>query len=114
MIKQKKVLFGAALIICAAFVGSPLAKAASECSETISVIPKPMEMKQGSGTFVLKHTTAIYYQSGCCEVKKVAKYLGECIRPATGIGLVVLEEGKSKPFPNSFFLTTENADSSLG
>ena len=114
MIKQEKVLFGAALIICVVFFSGPLFGAASECSGTISVIPKPMEMKAGSGTFALKHTTAIYYQSGCCEVKKVAKYLGECIRPATGIGLVVLEEGKSKPFPNSFFLTTENADSSLG
>jgi hexosaminidase len=114
MMKQGKVLLGAALIICVAFLSSPLAGAASECSRTISVIPKPMEIKQVDGTFVLKHTTAIYYQGGDCEVKKVAKYLGECLRPATGFGLVVIEEGKSKPFPNSFFLTTENADSSLG
>ncbi|MCJ7692471.1 MAG: beta-N-acetylhexosaminidase, partial [Sedimentisphaerales bacterium] len=114
MIKQEKVLLGAVLIICVVFLGGPLAEAASECSRKISVIPKPMEMKAGSGNFALKHTTAIYYQSGCCEVKEVAKYLGERLRPATGFGLVVIEEGKSKPFPNSFLLTTENADDSLG
>ena len=80
----------------------------------ISVIPKPMEIRQTGGHFTLKDKTAIYFQSGSAGAKTVAKYLSETLRPATGLGLVVLEQSKAKPPLDSFLLTTENSDSGLG
>lgn len=80
----------------------------------ITVIPKPMEIRPAPGHFVVGQKTAIYAQSGRSDVKKVAKYLSEQLRPATGLSLVVLEQSKAQVPVDSFLLTTENSDSSLG
>jgi hexosaminidase len=80
----------------------------------ITVIPKPMKTKMTTGHFVVNQETAIYAQTGCSDVKKVAKYLSEQLRPATGLSLVVLEQSNAKVPVDSFLLTTENPDSSLG
>ena len=91
-----------------------LAGAASDAKAAgISVIPKPMEMEIEEGSFMLKHKTAIYYQSGSAEIWDVANYLSECLRPATGLSLVVIEQAGTPP-ADSFLLTTKNADPSLG
>jgi len=80
----------------------------------IDVIPKPTEMKVGSGQFELKFTTTIYAQSGSDEIKQIANYLAERLRPATGLGLMVLDESKAKLPDGSILLTTVNADKELG
>lgn len=79
----------------------------------VSVIPKPMEMEIGEGSFMLKHKAAIYYQSGSAETRDVANYLADCLRPATGLSLVVKEQ-TGAPAVDSFLLTTKNADPALG
>jgi len=80
----------------------------------ISVIPKPMEIRQTGGHFTVKDKTAIYFQGSSDEAKTVAKYLAETLRPATGLGLAVLEQSKTEAPVESFLLTTENSDSGLG
>ena len=80
----------------------------------ITIIPKPMKMKVTGGHFAVKQNTAIYVQSGCCEVKKVAKYFAEQVRPATGLSIVVREQSEDNPPADSFLFTTKGADSGLG
>jgi hexosaminidase len=67
----------------------------------ISVIPKPTEIK-------------VAVQSGCCEVKKVAKYFAEQVRPATGLSMVVREQSEDNPPADSFLFTTKGTDCGLG
>ncbi|UCC21666.1 MAG: beta-N-acetylhexosaminidase, partial [Planctomycetota bacterium] len=80
----------------------------------ITVIPKPAQIKASPGHFIVGQKTAIYAQSGCSDVKNVAKYLSEQLRPATGLSLVVLEQSKAQVPAGSFLLTTENSDAALG
>jgi len=83
----------------------------------ITVIPKPIETKLTGGHFTLEQKSAIYYdgaESGAAEVKAVAKYLAEQLRPATGLSLVVLDDSKAKPPTDSILLTTKDADKDLG
>ena len=80
----------------------------------ISIVPKPMEMKITGGRFELKFTTTIYAQSGSDEVKQIANYLTEQLSPATGYGLMVLDECKAKSPDDSILLTTKGACEGLG
>jgi hexosaminidase len=56
-----------------------------------SVIPQPVQMTAGQGTFILK-PAAIIKHSGSESAKGVANYLAELLRPATGFTLKT-EEG---------------------
>lgn len=83
----------------------------------ITVIPKPMETKLTDGHFTLKQTSAIYYENTvpeAAEIKAVARYLADQLRPSTGLSLVVLEQSKAQVPADSFLLTTENSDAALG
>ena len=46
-------------------------------------ISKPTKAKMTTGHFVVNQKTAIYAQAGRPDVKKVAKYLSEQLRPAS-------------------------------
>jgi hexosaminidase len=66
----------------------------------ITVIPKPAETKLTVGHFTLKPKSAIYYEDAgpdAAEIKAVAKYLAEQLRPATGLSLPVLPLGPRGP-----------------
>ena len=86
----------------------------AEKPANISVVPRPMEMKVTGGRFELKFTTTIYAQSGSDEIKQIAKYLAEQLSPATGYGLMVLDECKAKSPDDSILLTTKGACEGLG
>lgn len=105
-----KLIILVSLLVVTAYAAAALA----DCTGRIAVIPKPMKLEQTSGNFALKHKTAIYVQSSSAEIKNIANYLADRLRPATGLSLVVLEQAKATPPVDSFLLTTENADSSLG
>jgi len=107
------------LILAAAIIGLLLvtgSTAISKAAETnkISVIPKPMEIKPACGQFTLKYKTAIYAESGSADVKAIANYLAEQLRPATGFSMVVLDDSKGSAATDSILLTTKDADKDLG
>ncbi len=79
------------LLVVTAYAAAALA----DCTGRIAVIPKPMKLEQTSGNFALKHKTAIYVQSSSAEIKNIANYLADRLRPATGLSLVVLEQAKA-------------------
>lgn len=68
-----------ALVSCKPKVQSDLAKAA--------VIPKPVTVTSTGDYFILKPQTLISYQSGNEELRAIALYLGERLKPATGFDL---------------------------
>ena len=80
----------------------------------ISIIPKPMEIKPAPGHFALKYKTAIYAESGSADVKTIANYLAERIRPATGFSLIVSDVVKDKTPADSILITTKGSNKDLG
>jgi hexosaminidase len=83
-------------------------------SAEIAVIPRPAEMKVTAGNFRLKDTTRILYEKGSVELARIANYLAERLRPATGIAMVVLEAAESAPQADTILLTTKGTDQGLG
>jgi hexosaminidase len=54
-----------------------------------NVIPKPVSMTSKQGTFELTDDTEIYIQGNSEELMKIAQYLAEKLRPATGFDFTV-------------------------
>lgn len=61
-------------------------------AQDISVIPRPQQMEQGSGSFRLTERTVISYERG---LEKQAEYLAQLLGNSTGWDLLV-KEGKKK------------------
>ena len=80
----------------------------------IAIIPKPMETRLTGGVFTLKFTTSIHFEGNSTEIRNIANYLAEHLRPATGLSLVVLDGANAKSSTDSILLTTKNSDKSLG
>lgn len=61
----------------------------SVSAQDISIIPQPVSLQAGKGTFVLSASTTISAQATQKEAAKVAAYLAERIKPATGYTLKI-------------------------
>ncbi len=88
--------------------------AAADQTAEISVIPEPMKIQWGKGSFLLKHTTRIFVEEGSPEIRGIANYLADKLRPATGLGFAVHETARPGHPADSILLTTQNADAGLG
>ena len=73
------VLIGVALI----------AGVASAAERPTGIIPYPLRMEQGKGTYVLNSSTVICVKPGTTEMKAIGAYLAELLAPATGLTLPV-------------------------
>ena len=61
------------------------------CEKKPAVIPKPLQMKSGSGEFDLKSSTPVYVEKGSEKSHMAASYLVHTINNATGIELTFEE-----------------------
>ena len=61
--------------------------AMSQSRKTLSIIPEPVSVKEGSGNFKLTNESAIEISSSA--LAGVGKYLAETLSPATGFSLKV-------------------------
>lgn len=68
--------------IAALLVGSFLL--ASAQNKNLPIIPHPVSLQTGNGSFVLKNTTTIELNNSSEEAKRVAGFLSEKLRTATG------------------------------
>ena len=81
--------------------------------ETISsksLIPKPVTIEDNPGYFTLTEKTKLFYGEDNDELKKVATYFKELIKPATGYDLEILPESEKKNRNTISFLIDENSD----
>ena len=78
-----------------------------------SLIPIPASVQPGQGNFLLTADTTIVYAPANDELKAIAAYLADRIKPATGY---TLQAAPAKgPLPGgAIYLTTNGADSKLG
>ncbi len=80
----------------------------------ISIVPKPKSMVPGAGAFTLTAETEILTERGSKDAAEVGGYLRETLRPATGFTLKLSKSRKATPVKGAIFLTSRDADPSLG
>src|SRR4051812_16771884 len=74
----------------------------SACSENktnaqnVALIPAPVQIQTGSGNFQITKNTVIGIPAKQLEVFKVASYLIEALKPATGYTLKIVESGNAE------------------
>jgi hexosaminidase len=78
----------------------------------VNLIPKPVSVTRGTGSFALTGETVIYVDAGNDELRAIGEYLAAQLKPATGLALKVLTTG-SDPAAGNIFLTL-GTDSTLG
>lgn len=81
-----------------------------------SIIPKPLSYKQGNGKFILKNNSAIYFKGNnegeTEKINRVAEFLKEKLKPATGFELKVINDDKVPT--GSIYLTTIGGEEAMG
>lgn len=78
-----------------------------------NVVPLPVTSTLGTGAFQLPATAAIYVEPGTPEMIALGQYFADKLKPATGYSLPVAAT-TGAPCPGNIYLTTANADSTLG
>lgn len=85
-----------------------------ETSPKIAIIPKPLEQKQNSGSFLIDAETKILLNQNQPELIKIGEYLAEKINAPTRFNLKVEPPSNSMEMPNSIFLQLNQHQSDLG
>ncbi len=62
----------------------------------ISVIPIPVAMQPGTGSFIIKNTTSIQLLGATDDTKRVSNFLAQKLNAATGFAIPVTLAGTSK------------------
>jgi N-acetyl-beta-hexosaminidase len=88
------------------------ANAADNSPGELGIIPKPVKVETGAGSFPLSPQCRILYQRGSPGAKAAAEYLADTWRTVLGFPLPVQGANESKR--GSILLTTAAADGSLG
>ncbi len=90
--------------------------ASPEASEALqSVIPKPSSVEATGNTFTLTEATGIYVDAGSEEIKNIAQYLSDKLKPSTGFALSVSNaESNGQRAKGNIYLTTTGVEDSLG
>lgn len=78
-----------------------------------NIIPMPVSITSGGGSFVLPSTADIYVEPGTTELTAIGQYLAGKLNPSTGYGLQVLTTTGAPPNGN-IYLTTAGGDPALG
>jgi hexosaminidase len=63
--------------------------ATSQTTPVVSVLPQPVTVQKGNGSFLLKKTTAIEVTGTNADARRVAGYLAKKISTATGYSIAV-------------------------
>lgn len=100
------------LVITLALVLSPgLQLFAQELSHAYALIPQPVSVQEGKGTFVLSDATVIAVPAKQAEVEKIAAYLAAKVNKATGYNLKTVESVQGKAIQ---FVLHASPDTRLG
>jgi hexosaminidase len=100
------------IFIMMLFLTSCKEKAPSDLTKT-SIIPRPVSVTATGDYYCLSGKTAIYIQGESEELKQVAEYLAEKLRPATGFEIGV-KTMQGTPGRSNIYLTLSGADSIPG
>jgi hexosaminidase len=101
----------AAAVLCV-LAGSLVANAAQPAFDEAGIVPEPVKVAFGPGTFLVSVQRKILYEKGSPGAKAAAEYLADAWQEALGSPLQVQAGSESKP--GSILLTTGGAEAALG
>ena len=81
---------------------------------SINIIPKPVKVESGNGSFTIQPDTKIFVETNNNDVKNVAEYLAERIKTVTGYDLIIENFSSETSNDGAIIFTTINADRKLG
>jgi hexosaminidase len=84
----------------------------SDSTTTISIIPQPVQVQPGSGSFVITNDTKILVDAGNEELKKIAQTLADQLKKAGNLTVSVAEADEATE--NGIFFTLKTPIDSLG
>ncbi len=79
----------------------------------ITIIPKPVSIVEGTGTFILSEKSAIFVPGESAEVKQIGKQLADQLKPATGFEITVRPLDGKQTRAN-IYLSLASGDTQLG
>lgn len=111
-ISNFRFLFFLILTIITSVLATAMSSSASE-PEGVSLIPKPVSVKSGSDFFELQNNAIVKIADGDPDLRRVAQYLADRLKPATGFNVTVQASGDT-PLSNCIILETNASDEQLG
>jgi hexosaminidase len=78
-----------------------------------SIIPLPVSVEATGDAFELQKSTSVLVDGNSEELLRIGEYLARKLRPSTGFDIKV-RESKGEPGSGNIYLTTAEADSTLG
>ena len=78
-----------------------------------NIIPMPVSITSGGGTFTLPGSADIYVNPATTELLAIGQYLADKLNPSTGYGLTVIGTTSAPPSGN-IYITTVDGDPTLG
>jgi hexosaminidase len=72
--------------------------------QEIAIIPMPVSLQQGTGSFQIKSTTSIEINSGTTDAKNVAQFLSDKLKLVTGYALPVKEQALASKIGGNIML----------
>lgn len=111
-VRMKKLLLGAVIVL---FTVSCSSKKIvyKESAPSISIIPNPVELITDPAAvsyFSITGKTVIYINSSDPDLKKIAHYLADIIKPASGFELKVVQSDSPMSKGNIYFKLIENPE----
>jgi hexosaminidase len=112
--KQPIALVRLLLVDCILTAVSLLAAETAHLQAAVTIIPKPANMTQRTGTFSLQTGTVVYVQGDARETRETARYLARVLSPTNRFPLKVKPVANSEILPAGILLTTQDAPANLG
>ncbi|RSK31665.1 glycoside hydrolase family 20 protein [Hymenobacter metallilatus] len=94
--------------------GPAQAQQLAEASSSISLIPQPVRLRAGSGSFAITPATTIYIDPQNEELRAIGLALGQQLKQATGMQPPVKPATVGKPVTGGIFLTLQRPVDTLG
>ncbi|WP_081768601.1 glycoside hydrolase family 20 protein [Hymenobacter swuensis] len=95
--------------------GAPAsAQPASVNRSALSIIPQPVRLTAGSGSFAVTPATKIYVDPKNEELRRIGEVLSQDLQRAAGVQLPVVTAPSGRPGPGSIFLMLRQPLDSLG
>src|SRR4051794_9541081 len=100
-------------IIVSLFIGFFLNGISQSTSQGVSVIPQPVAVQTGNGSFILKKTSAIEIATSDSDARRVASFLSKKLSAATGYPVPVRSSVAKSKATGSIRLVL-SADTTMG
>ncbi|NOX65216.1 MAG: hypothetical protein GXO85_05300, partial [Chlorobi bacterium] len=81
---------------------------------SINIIPKPLKVEAGNGSFTIQQDTKIFVETNNKEAKDVAKYFADRIKTVIGYDLTIEDYDTKSNIDGAILFTTSDADTKLG